>query len=98
MVRSEIISILSKKIHRKLKKSDLEKILQIFIDTIVDGIKNDKATEIRSFGRFASKKLRAKLGRDPRTGETIQILEKKSIAFKMSKDLKKSLNEGSMIN
>ena len=54
MVRSEIISILSKKIHRKLKKSDLEKILQ--------------------------------------------ILEKKSIAFKMSKDLKKSLNEGSMIN
>ncbi len=40
MVRSEIISQLSKKIHQKLKKSELEKALEILIKTIVDGIKD----------------------------------------------------------
>ena len=55
MVRSEIISKLSKKIHHKLKKSDLDKILKIVFDTIVDGIRENKSTEFRNFGRFSVK-------------------------------------------
>tara|TARA_B100000029_G_scaffold504965_1_gene584783 strand:- start:272 stop:568 length:297 start_codon:yes stop_codon:yes gene_type:complete len=98
MVRSEIISKLSKKIHRKLKKSDLEKILQILIDSVIEGIKNNRSTEIRSFGRFSVKKLKAKISRNPRTGEKIRVPEKISIAFKMAKELKRKVNEKELIN
>ena len=50
MVRSEIISKLSKKIHRKLPKSDLKKILQIFFETIIQGIKDNKTFFITLIG------------------------------------------------
>ena len=98
MVRSEIISKLSKKIHQNLKKSDLEKILKILLDIIVEGIKNNKSTEFRNFGRFSVKKLKRKTNRNPRTGEKIHTPEKISIAFKMANELKKKINEKEAIN
>ena len=58
MVKSEIISKLSSKIHQKLKKSELKNILDIITSTIVKEIKHKKSTEIRSFGRFYLKKLK----------------------------------------
>ena len=98
MVRSEIISKLSKKIHQNLKKSDLEKILKILLDIIVEGIKNNKSTEFRNFGRFSVKKLKRKTNRNPRTGEKIHTPEKISIAFKMANEMKKKVNEKEIIN
>ena len=94
MVKSEIISKLSDKIHRKIKKSELEKILNILIKTIVEGVKDQKSIELRNFGRFSQKKIKARLNaRNPRTGEQIQAPERKSIAFKMSKELKGKINK-----
>ncbi len=99
MVRSEIISKLSKKIHRKLPKSDLKKILQIFFETIIQGIKDNKSTEFRNFGRFSVKKIREnRNARNPRTGEKIATEEKKSISFKMAKELRRKINENRIIN
>tara|TARA_B100001996_G_scaffold316979_1_gene260159 strand:- start:525 stop:827 length:303 start_codon:yes stop_codon:yes gene_type:complete len=94
MVRSEIISKLSNKIHQKIKKSELEKILNVIVNTIVNGIKDHKSIELRNFGRFSQKKIKARLNaRNPRTGEKIQTQERKSIAFKMSKELKNKINK-----
>ena len=98
MVRSEIISKLFKKIHQKLTKSDLEKILSIVLETIVDGIKNNKSTEFRDFGRWSPKKLKERINRNPRTGEKIHTSEKISITFKMANKLKKKINEKEVIN
>ena len=98
MVRSEIISKLSKKIHRKLKKSDLEKIFQIFLNTIIQGIKDEKAIEFRNFGRFSAKKIKGKVNRNPRTGERIRTPDKLSVTFKMSKELKKQINKKEILN
>ena len=93
MVRSEIISQLSKKIHQKLKKSELEKVLDILIKTIVDGIKNNRSCELRNFGRFSPKKIKGRSNaRNPRSGEIIKTSDSKSIAFKMSKKLKQEIN------
>ena len=93
MVRSEIISKLSDKIHRKIKKSELEKILDIVLKTIIDGIRNNHNCELRKFGTFAPKKIKARLNaRNPRTGEKIHAKEKISIAFKMSEELKNQIN------
>ena len=99
MVKSEIISKLSEKIHRKIKRSELEKIVNIIINTIVDEIKYQKATEIRRFGRFSQKKIKEKTNaRNPRTGEKIKVKKKISIGFKMSKELKEKINKESEIN
>tara|TARA_B100001250_G_scaffold408956_1_gene432324 strand:- start:1360 stop:1662 length:303 start_codon:yes stop_codon:yes gene_type:complete len=94
MVRSEIISKLSDKIHRKIKKSELEEILNILIKMIVEGVRDQKNIELRNFGRFSQKKIKEKMNaRNPRTGEKIQTSEKKSIAFKMSKELRNRINK-----
>ncbi len=99
MVKSQIISKLSNKTHHKLKKSDLKKILQIFLDSIVDGIKKNKSTEFRGFGTFSVKNLKEKKNaRNPRTGEKIHVKEKKSISFKISKELSKKINNKRIIN
>ena len=98
MVRSELISKLSEKIQPKLKKSDLEKIVSILLETIIEGIKNNKSTEFRNFGRFSIKKLKKKINRNPRTGEKVHTPEKISIAFKMANELKKKVNEKEVIN
>ena len=92
MVRSEIISKLSRRIHHKLKKDDLEKIFQIITDTIIQGIRNNKSTELRDFGRFSIKELKEKVARNPRTGEKFTSPRKKSVSFKMSTKLKKRIN------
>ena len=93
MVKSEIISKLSKKIHPKLKKSDLEKILDTLISTIVNGIKENKSCELRKFGRFSPKKIKGRTNaRNPKSGQIIQTKDKNSISFKMSKELMNEIN------
>ena len=93
MVRSEIISKLSKRIHHKHRRKDLEKIFQIVLDTIIQGIENDKSTELRDFGRFSVKELKDKIAINPRTGDKFQSSKKKSVSFKMSAELRKRVNE-----
>ena len=93
MVRSEVISKLSNRIRKKLKKSELEKILDTILNSIVNGIAENKASEWRTFGRFSPKKIKEKMGRNPRTNEKIYVPEKISVKFKMAKELKNKINQ-----
>ena len=49
--------------------------------------------EIRSFGRFSIRNYKSRIGRNPKTGEKINVPSRKSIHFKMSKEMFKNLNE-----
>ena len=93
MVRSEVISKLFSKLNKKLSKSELKKILDTILNSIVDGIVENKASEWRSFGRFSPKKIKEKMGRNPRTNEKIYVPEKISVKFKMAKELKNKINK-----
>ncbi len=94
MVKSEIISKLSKKIHHKLKRSEIEKVFEIIFQTITQGIKDNRSSELRGFGRFSPKKIKGRSNaRNPKSGEVIQTIDKKSISFKMSKKLKEEINK-----
>ncbi|MBU1113173.1 MAG: HU family DNA-binding protein [Candidatus Omnitrophica bacterium] len=68
---------------------------QEIVDTIWDSIKNSlkkkEDVAISGFGTFRVKQTKARQGRNPKTGETIQIPAKKKIAFRASKDLKSIL-------
>jgi nucleoid DNA-binding protein len=94
MVRSEIVAKLTKKIHHKLRKSEIEKIIKIILDSIVAGIIQNKATEWRGFGSLSPKKIKEKFNaRNPRSGKKIYIPAQISIAFKMAKELKNKINQ-----
>ena len=93
MVKSEIISKLSEKTHQKLKKSEFKEILDIIVETVVEGIKDNRSCELRGFGRFSTKKIKGRVNaRNPRNGQVIQTNDKISVSFKMSKELKSEIN------
>ena len=92
MVKSELIKQLHQK-HPRLKRSHIDTIINIFLDTISDSLSRDKPVELRNFGRFSVKTIKAKYNaRNPKTGEIIYVQEKKKISFKMSKYLKEEIN------
>ena len=93
MVKSEIVKQLRKK-HPALNRSQIEAIVDIMFDTITDSLAKHKSVELKDFGRFSVKTIKAKYNaRNPRTGEIIYVPEKKKISFKMSKYLKQEINK-----
>ena len=70
-----------------------------FFNIIINGIKDNRSVELRNFGRFSVKVIKEnKNARNPLTGKKIAVKEKKSIYFKMSKELRKKINENRVLN
>ena len=91
ITRSELVKQLSKTYPNLLKK-DLEKFFDIFVNEIKLALKNNERVEIRGWGVFSTKNQRGKTSRNPKTGEEVMVDEKKSISFKMTKDLFNEIN------
>ena len=88
MVKSEIIKQLHKK-HPVLNLHQIETIVDIMFSSIIDSLIKQKSVELRNFGRFSIKTIKAKYNaRNPKTAEIIYVPEKKKVSFKMSKHLK----------
>ena len=92
ITKSELLKQLSKSYPNLLKK-DLEKFFDIFINEVKLALKNDERVELRGWGVFFTKNQRSKTSRNPKTGEKVIVEEKKSINFKMSKDLFSEVND-----
>ena len=93
MVKSQIIKQLYKK-YPALKHSQIDAIFDIMFNTISDSLVKEKPVELRDFGRFSIKTIKAKYNaRNPKTGEIIYVPEKKKVSFKMSKHLKQEINK-----
>ena len=93
MVKSDIIKQLHKK-HPALNHSQIQGIFDIMFETISDSLIEEKPVELRNFGRFSVKIIKAKYNaRNPKTGEIIFVPEKKKVSFKMSKHLKEEINK-----
>ena len=92
MFKLEIINQLHKK-HSKLKHSQVESILTILFNEISESLIRNQPVELRGFGKFTTKTIKAKPNaRNPKTGEIIYVPEKKKVSFKMSKHLKEYVN------
>ena len=92
ITKSELVRQLSKSYPNLLKK-DLEKFFDIFVNEVKLALKNNERVELRGWGVFSTKIQRSKTSRNPKTGEKVLVNEKKSISFKMSKDLFKEIND-----
>ena len=91
IVKSKLLKQLSKNYPNFLKK-DLEKFSSIILKEIKQTLKRGERVELRSFGVFSTNTQKARISRNPKTGEKINTPEKKTIHFKMAKDLFKKLN------
>ena len=91
IVKSKLLNQLSKNYPNFLKK-DLEKFTNIILKEIKNTLKRGERVELRGFGIFSSKIQKARISRNPKTGEKVNTPEKKTIHFKMSKEMFKKLN------
>ena len=91
IVKSKLLKQLSKNYPNFLKK-DLEKFTNIILKEIKQSLKRNERVELRGFGVFSSNTQKARISRNPKTGEKVDTPEKKTIHFKMAKDLFKKLN------
>jgi len=92
IVKSKLLKQLSNNYPNFLKK-DLEKFSDIILGEIKRALKRGDRVELRGFGIFSTNTQKARISRNPRTGEKVNTPQKKTIHFKMSKDLFKKLND-----
>jgi len=91
VVKSKLLKQLSNNYPGFLKK-DLEKFTNIILNEIKRALKRGDRVELRGFGVFYAKLQKARISRNPRTGQKVNTPEKRTINFKMSKDLFKKIN------
>ena len=91
IVKSKLLKQLADGYPNFLKK-DLDKFLNIFLTEIKESLKRGERVELRGFGIWSTHIQKARISRNPKTGDKVATPEKKTIHFKMSKDLFNKLN------
>jgi integration host factor subunit beta len=86
MNKSELIKAIAERGGLSMKAA--KEAVNTFFDTFVEAILKDERIEIRGFGSFVNKNYDAYVGRNPKTGERIEVPEKKLPFFKVGKELK----------
>ena len=93
IVKSEILKQL-KRSYPNFLQSDLDKLVEIIISEIKNALKRGERVELRnSFGVFYTNIQKKSIRRNPKTGEKVNVPEKKTIHWKCSKEIYKDLNE-----
>jgi integration host factor subunit beta len=91
MIRSELIQKIADD-NPHLFQRDVERIVATVFDEITDALANGDRVELRGFGAFSVKKRDARVGRNPRTGESVSVDAKAVPFFKTGKLLRDRLN------
>ncbi|MDG1128431.1 integration host factor subunit beta [Seohaeicola saemankumensis] len=91
MIRSELIQKIAEE-NPHLFQRDVEKIVNTIFEEITNAMARGDRVELRGFGAFSVKKREARIGRNPRTGETVPVEEKYVPFFKTGKLLRDRLN------
>ena len=92
IVKSKLLKQLSENYPNFLKK-DLEKFTNIILNEIKRTLKRGDRVELRGFGVFSTNTQKASIRRNPKTGEKVNVPEKRTIHFKMAKEMFKKLND-----
>ena len=91
MTKSELIARLAAK-NPHLYQRDVERIVATVFDEISKALARGDRVELRGFGAFSVKRRQSRTGRNPRTGEAVQVAEKAVPFFKTGKELREKLN------
>ena len=91
IVKSKLLKQIFSNYPNFLKK-DLEKFFDIFLNEIKESLKRGERVELRGFGMWSTHIQKSRISRNPKTSEKIHTPQKKTIHFKMSKELFNKLN------
>lgn len=91
MNKSELIEELSASTGHNPRLTD--QTVRIFFDRIKDALNAGDKVEIRGFGSFTLKKYKGYIGRNPKTGETVEVKPKQLPVFRTGKDLRSRVNQ-----
>lgn len=91
MIRSELIQKIADE-NQHLYQRDVEKIVNTIFEEIISALSRGDRVELRGFGAFSVKERGARTGRNPRTGESVEVEEKAVPFFKTGKLLRDRLN------
>ena len=94
MTRSELIADLAAS-NPHLRQEDAEQIVATVFDQITAALARVERVELRGFSAFTVKQRNARIGRNPRTGETVQVHEKSVPHFKTGREMLRRLNGSS---
>jgi len=92
MTKADLINLVSDKAN--ITRVKAETVVNTIFDSMVEALMRDDRIEIRGFGSFVNRKYSPYKGRNPRTGEIINVEEKKLPFFKVGKELKDDINSG----
>ena len=92
MIKSELIQKLADE-NPHLYQRDVERIVSAVFDEITDALARGDRVELRGFGAFSVKHRDARTGRNPRTGESVEVPAKRAPFFKTGKDLRDRMND-----
>ncbi len=90
MTKADLVNEVSRAITSSRK--DAETIVETIFDGIVQALQSDDKVEIRGFGSFRTRRRRGRVGRNPKTGEKVEVPPKRIPFFKPSKELKELIN------
>jgi integration host factor subunit beta len=91
MIRSELIAKLASE-NPHLTQRDVERVVGVILDRIGDALSEGGRAELRGFGAFSVRARPARAGRNPRTGDSVDVRAKAVPFFKSGKELRERLN------
>ncbi len=91
MIKSELIDKLAET--ENVSKTVAKRIVNTIFNTITQALKEGNRVELREFGVLSVRTRKARTGRNPKTGASVQVSEKKVPFFKAGKAVKKALNK-----
>jgi len=95
MTKADLIDEVSRL--AELTRKDSEVIVETIFDSVVRSLRAGDKIEIRGFGSFRTRQRRPRVGRNPKTGERVEVPAKKIPFFKPSKELKDLVNESTAV-
>lgn len=91
MIRSELLQALSKQ-SPGMRGEEIERVVDVFFDEIAKRLAEGGRVELRGFGAFSTRERDARKGRNPRTGDSVEVPGKRVPYFKPGKDMRLRLN------
>ncbi|QDM41167.1 MULTISPECIES: integration host factor subunit beta [Bacteria] len=92
MIRSELLQALGRE-NPDLRAEEVEQVVDTFFDEIAKRLAEGGRVELRGFGAFSTRERGARKGRNPRTGEAVEVPAKKVPYFKPGKEMRRVVND-----
>ena len=92
MIRSELVNKLTEK-NPELRQEEIDQVVEILFGEVSNRLEEGGRVELRGFGAFSTREREAREGRNPRTGENVEVPAKRVPHFKPGKEMRQKLNQ-----